>query len=370
MCDIGRFDYHWIEGGERLARPLERDESGSLRAISWHELMPRLVDRLTAAGRSDPAGVRFLLSAHASHEELFLFQRLTDELLGESTPEEPAITIGWRVTPKSQPEHTTFKVPAVDAPNVSGARMMGLLGRVSRPQDPTDDAVRLPAPSVVESPSAVDGKPDTTIRDARNVDEAADISELRAAVEAGRVSALYVFDPGPDGSLGDTTWVLEARAGGKLRLLIVQGVLLTALARAADFVLPGASYVEKEASYTNDGGRLQGTSRALPVPGDAMDDWQILVNLAVALGLLADYAGPADVRRAIAERFHDVAGFEGITALTFARPIPAAHWLQASNPSERWKWDFMFQDLPPVKGDVDPSSLPPSPGVIPLREVT
>ena len=25
------------------------------------------------------------------------------------------------------------------------------------------------------------------------------------------------------------------------------------------------------------------------------------------------------------------------------------HWLQASNPSERWKWDFMFQDLPPVK---------------------
>jgi hypothetical protein len=24
--------------------------------------------------------------------------------------------------------------------------------------------------------------------------------------------------------------------------------------------------------------------------------------------------------------------------------------MQASNPSERWKWDFMYQDLPPVKG--------------------
>ena len=31
------------------------------------------------------------------------------------------------------------------------------------------------------------------------------------------------------------------------------------------------------------------------------------------------------------------------------RPVPARNWLQASNPSERWKWDFMFQDLPPVK---------------------
>jgi hypothetical protein len=29
----------------------------------------------------------------------------------------------------------------------------------------------------------------------------------------------------------------------------------------------------------------------------------------------------------------------------------------------------MFQDLPPVKGNVDPSSLPKAPGIIALREV-
>ena len=46
----------------------------------------------------------------------------------------------------------------------------------------------------------------------------------------------------------------------------------------------------------------------------------------------------------------------------------ARTWLQASNPSERWKWDFMYQDLPPVKGNVDPSSVPAI-GLIPLREV-
>jgi hypothetical protein len=50
--------------------------------------------------------------------------------------------------------------------------------------------------------------------------------------------------------------------------------------------------------------------------------------------------------------------------------MTARHWLQASNPSERWKWDFMFQDLPPVKGEVELSSLPPAPVVvIPLKEV-
>ena len=79
-----------------------------------------------------------------------------------------------------------------------------------------------------------------------------------------------MFDPGPDGSLGDIDVdCRRARAAARLPLLIVQGVLLTELARAADFVLPGASYVEKEASYTNDQGRLQGTARAIPLPGEA-----------------------------------------------------------------------------------------------------
>ena len=85
--------------------------------------------------------------------------------------------------------------------------------------------------------------------------------------------------------MGDLGWVVEARASGLLSLLIVQGVLLTDLARAADFVLPGASFVEKEASYTNEQGRLQGAARAIPTPAEAMEDWQILVNLAAALGV-------------------------------------------------------------------------------------
>ena len=175
---------------------------------------------------------------------------------------------------------------------------------------------------------------------------------------------MYVFDPGPAGSLGDVRWILDARAAGKLPLLIVQGVLLTDLARAADFVLPGASYVEKEASYTNEQGRLQGTARAIPAPGEALEDWQILVNLSAALGVTFEYTSPAQVRADIAAKVG--VGFDGITTLAFGRPISARHWLQASNPSERWKWDFMFQDLPPVKGDVDPTALP---GMIPLREV-
>ncbi len=323
MCDIGRFDYHWIEGDDRLRRPLVKDAAGIQQPGSWHDARTRLVDKLTAAGRANPEGVRFLVSAHASHEELFLFRRLAEELVGGAQ----AITVSWRTTPKPQPEGTKFIVPEVDAPNVAGARAFGLAG--------------------------------------------GDVSALRTLVESGKVAALYVFDPGPEGSLGlgDDAWIVNAREKGTLPLLIVQGVLLTRLARAADVVLPGASYVEKDASYTNDGGRLQAASRILPLGGDAMDDWQILVNVAEGLGVSLGYTDAAQVRADIARAYAGAKELDGIAALQFGRKATAQHWLQASNPSERWKWNAMFQDLPPVKGTVEPSSLPMPPGAIPLKEV-
>ena len=328
MCDIGRFEYHWIEGDDRLRKPLARDDSGSLQPISWHDAHATLADRLAALGGPP----RFLVSAHASHEELFLVRRLAEDLIGPDGLQ--SIAVSWRYGEKSQPEGTKFVVPPVDAPNVNGARLLGLVsGRVG---DPTPEA---------------------------------DLGSLRQAVTAGRVSALYVLDPGAEGSIGDLQWVIDARSAGLLKLLIVQGVLLTTLARAADFVLAGASYVEKEASYTNGQGRLQGTARAIPPPGDAMEDWQILVNLGRSLGVQVDYTTAALVRAAIAARFADEADLAALPALNFNRPIAARHWLQASNPSERWKWDFLFQDLPPVKGSVDPAALPAAPGMIALREV-
>jgi NADH-quinone oxidoreductase subunit G len=320
MCDIGRFDYHWIESDDRLRKPMMRDGRGALQPVAWHDLHRDLNEQLSAAGRKNADGVRFLLSAHASHEELFLFRRLAEELVGNTH----GITATWTSSEKPQPAHTKFVVPEVDAPNVAGVRAFGF---------------------------------------------GDDIAALKSAVELGQVSALYVFDPGP-ATLGDVQWIINARAKGALPLLFVQGVLMSPLATAADFVLPGASSVEKEASYTNEQGRLQAVSRALPLVGESLEDWHILVNVAKGLGVALPYADGAAVRADIEARFAASTALRGISTLTFGQPIEGRHWLQTNNPSERWKWDFMYQDLPPVKGAVELTALPPAPvAVIPLKEV-
>jgi len=320
MCDIGRFDYHWLESDDRLRKPMTKDARGVLQPVAWHDAYRDLVDKLSAAGRANADGVRFLLSAHASHEELFLFRRLAEELVGSTD----GVTATWTSSKKSQPSTAKFVVPEVDAPNVSGVAQFGF---------------------------------------------GHDVAALRAAVEAGQVSALYVFDPGPS-TLGDVAWIVEARRKGVFPLLVVQGVLMTPLAAAADVVLPGASSSEKEASYTNADGRLQAVSRVLPLVGDSMEDWQILVNLAKGLGVGLTYGDAAAVRADIAARFAGSPALTAISSLVFGQPMEGRHWLETNNPSERWKWDFMYQDLPPVKGAVELTALPPAPvAVIPLKEV-
>jgi NADH-quinone oxidoreductase subunit G len=306
MCDIGRFDYRWIEGDERLQGPLLRTDTGSLEPTDWTNALTRLADRVTASG--GPSEIRFLVSAHASLEELFLIGRLG----GSFGLPEQGVAISWRSREKPQPPNAKFKIPPIDAPNVNGARDLGFPVRMSEKGE-------------------------------------ADISALRQEIEQGRVKALYVFDPATEGYLGDVSWVVEARRSGTLPFLIVQGVLLSSLAQAADVVLPGASWLEKDGAFVNGQGRLQAASRAIAPPGEAQEDWQIFVNVALALGVTLTYTSSAAVRGDLAAALTGNDRYSGLANLAFVRPVPARHWLQASNPSERWKWDFMFQDLPPVK---------------------
>ena len=327
MCDIGRFDYRWIEGDERLQRPLLRSEQGVMEPTDWTNALQKVADRVTAAGRGD---LRFLISAHASLEELFLIGKLGG---GLNVPED-GVAVSWRTRVKPQPPNAKFKIPPVDAPNVNGATDMGFPVRATAQGE-------------------------------------ADISAFRREVESGAVKALYVFDPGPDGSIGDLSWLIEARRSGKLALLIVHGVLLTELAKAADIALPGTAWVEKDSAYVNIDGRLQGASRAINAPGEAQEDWQVFVNVARALGISLTYTSSAAVRADLAAAFggSPVADrYAGLANLAFARPVSARTWLQASNPSERWKWDFMFQDLPPVKFVGTPGATSLMNG-LPLKEV-
>ena len=325
MCDIGRFDYHWIESDDRVRKPLVRGGSGTQEPADWGNALTKLADNVTAAGGS--GALRFLLSAHASLEELFVIGRLGGAF---GVPEE-GVAISWRTRVKPQPPGAKFKIPPIDAPNVLGAEDLGFPVR-------------------------------------RTQSGEADIQSFAREVGAGRLTALYVFDPGPAGSIGDVSWILNAKRAGKLPLLIVQGTLMSELANAADIVLPGATWVEKDATYVNSQGRLQAAARVIPAPVDAQEDWQVLVNIGLALGASVAYTDSGQIRSELATALRGNERYAALAKIEFAKAVPARSWLQSSNPSERWKWDLMFQDLPPVKFAGRPAATSWFNG-LPVREV-
>ncbi|HXG87587.1 MAG TPA: molybdopterin-dependent oxidoreductase [Vicinamibacterales bacterium] len=331
MCDIGRFQYTWVEGEGRLRKPMVLGKDGVHQVSTWKDALMRVRDLVDAAGRRDPGAVRLLTSAHASHEELFLLKQLAEGMKGEGGGQHVHVT--WRRSEKPQPADTKFRVPATDAPNVHGGQALGLTMAVG----PEGDA---------------------------------DLSALRTAIEQGGVEVLYVFDPGPDGSMGDISWLLELKSSGRLPVVIYEGVQTTALARLADVVLPGAAWVEKDATYTNEKGLIQAASKVLNPPGEAVEDWQIITSVAASLGLPFTYKSSSEVRTQLASAMTATPGYETLTGQVFSRPLPLQHWLQASNPMERWKWNVMFQDLPPVKGHNVQMESTPQPSVIPLKLVT
>jgi NADH-quinone oxidoreductase subunit G len=83
--------------------------------------------------------------------------------------------------------------------------------------------------------------------------------------------------------------------------VIYQGAMGDAGAQAADVILPGAAYTEKNGTYVNTEGRAQQGWRAIFPVGDAREDWAIVRALSGALDLTLPYNTIDAVRERMVE---------------------------------------------------------------------
>jgi len=114
-------------------------------------------------------------------------------------------------------------------------------------------------------------------------------NQIIEAAEAGRVEVLFLLgaDEIDMQRLGQAFVIYQGHHGDKG-------------AARADVILPGAAYTEKEATYVNTEGRAQRTRRAVFPPGQARDDWAVLVALSQALGKALPYETIEAVREKMA----------------------------------------------------------------------
>ncbi|MFO1046458.1 MAG: NADH-quinone oxidoreductase subunit NuoG [Geminicoccaceae bacterium] len=117
-----------------------------------------------------------------------------------------------------------------------------------------------------------------------------DVAGILAGVESGEIETVFLI--GADEI--DTTRLGKA-------FVIYQGHHGDRGASAADVILPGVAYTEKNASWVNTEGRLQRGKLAVFPPGEAKEDWKILRALSEVIGHRVPLDTLGQVRARMAE---------------------------------------------------------------------
>ena len=108
------------------------------------------------------------------------------------------------------------------------------------------------------------------------------VTEMLHAAGEGEVRALFVMGENPMVSDPDLNHVRQCLENTEF--LVVQDIFLTETAQLAHVVLPGASFAEKNGTFTNTERRVQRVRKAIEPVGEAKEDWVIICELAKKMG--------------------------------------------------------------------------------------
>jgi NADH-quinone oxidoreductase subunit G len=224
MCDQGRLGFHYIHSPDRLLEPVAKVGHGKL-ATPWSEIIPRLAAQLREL---QPSQIAIVASGRMTNEEAYLLGEIRLLLGGEAVLTD--------IVPRFGEADGILRSADLN-PNTNGLELFGISS------------------------------------------QGQNLAHIKYGIDTGRIKAVYVLH---EDLLEDAGWPLSTAQN--IQLLAIQSILKSATSDLADYVMPGTSFAEKRGSMINGTGRLQRLNKAIALPGQAMDDWQILVQLKAALG--------------------------------------------------------------------------------------
>ena len=119
------------------------------------------------------------------------------------------------------------------------------------------------------------------------------VVEIMDAVHADVIKGMYIMGENPAMSDPDLNHARHALA--HLEHLVVQDLFLTETAAYADVILPASAWPEKDGTVTNTNRQVQMGRQALPLPGEARQDWWLIQEIGRRIGLPWNYQHPSEL---------------------------------------------------------------------------
>jgi formate dehydrogenase major subunit len=170
--------------------------------------------------------------------------------------------------------------------NVQGASDVGCLPTYFAGYQPLTD------PSLAAAHLAVTGRPLPTARGMKTPD-------MWDAALAGTLKSLWII--GYDVAQTDPNLKKVHAALKNLEFLIVQDLFLSETAKLAHLVIPGASFLEKDGTFTNLERRIQRIRKVVEPPSGVLPDWQVVGEVSARMGYPMWYGHPSAIMDEIAQ---------------------------------------------------------------------
>jgi NADH-quinone oxidoreductase subunit G len=250
MCDEGRYGYHYANNRERFTRPLARRD-GQQVAVAYSEFLPVLRRELADAVKRDGSRSAAVLSPFLTCEEAYLLAKYLKGLSGEVR-----LALG--------------PVPVVGEDDTYPKDRRG---RPAQPIKFTIRAEKCPNRRGVEE----------VLRHFQG--EVVHFDDVLGAAGDGQLQVLYLaagYPPRPGG------WISTEQAARLQRvpLFIVQDLLPSPASQAAKYVIPAATFAEKDGTFVNHAGLAQALHWGASPPGEGRSDGQVFLDLMERRGLL------------------------------------------------------------------------------------
>jgi formate dehydrogenase major subunit len=124
------------------------------------------------------------------------------------------------------------------------------------------------------------------------------IPNMFDAACAGEFMGMYI--QGEDLAQSDPNTHHVEAAFSNMECIVVQDLFLNETAKFAHVFLPGTSFLEKDGTFTNAERRINRVRPVMPAQ-QGKDEWQIVQDLAQAMGYNMDYQSSAEIMDEIAE---------------------------------------------------------------------
>jgi NADH-quinone oxidoreductase subunit G len=250
MCDDGRLGYHYINASARFTRPQVRRGS-ELAKVPYGDMLKELKAELASLVKADANSVMFVLSPFLTCEEAYLLAKYAKGL-------SPQVRLALGPVPTVGEDDTYPK---------------DRRGRPTQPVKFTIRAEKCPNRRGVEE----------VLRHFQR--EVIPFGSVTHEAGNNRLKAVYLAAGYPP---REPAWLNagEAEALKKVPTIIVHDLQPSAISGSAKYIVPAASFAEKDGTFVNHAGLAQAIHRCATPAGEVRTDGQVFIDLMERRGLL------------------------------------------------------------------------------------